>query len=216
MDALRLPSDIGGTRLGAPIVRDESSPAGYALRADGVRRALRNHGLWRSDPGRRATEELGHDLYERLDYYQRRVLAMEAVIVERGLVAPEDLAPRPAHLVPPPVDHERPVDPDDPPETSGPPRFAVGEQVRVRDDWPTGHVRTPWYVRGRTGHVTAVTGPFRNPETLAYFGTGRPALWLYQVEFAQVDLWEDYEGSPRDRLTMDIYENWIAPKEADG
>ena len=34
------------------------------------------------------------------------------------------------------------------------PRFATGDVVLVRDDYPPGHIRTPVYVRGKRGTIT--------------------------------------------------------------
>ena len=51
--------------------------------------------------------------------------------------------------------------------------FAPGDRVRVRADHPPGHIRTPFYLRGRVGEIERVLGAFANPEELA-FGRG---LW---------------------------------------
>ena len=91
------------------------------------------------------------------------------------------------------------------------PRFEPGNRVRVLPEDKPGHVRTPSYVRGKTGRVEAVLGEFRNPESLAYGGSGRPERPLYKVSFRQADLWEDYPGSADDTLYMDIYEHWLEP-----
>jgi len=91
------------------------------------------------------------------------------------------------------------------------PRFAVGEAVRVRAAFPPGHVRTPFFVRGRTGQVTEVLGPYRNPEELAYGRDGEPALPLYRVLFDSAQLWDGYEGARQDTTVVDIYENWLEP-----
>ena len=88
-------------------------------------------------------------------------------------------------------------------------RFAVGETVKVRTAFPPGHVRTPFFVRGKTGRVTEVLGPYRNPEELAYGRSGEPALPLYRVIFETAALWDDYQGPPRDTTVVDIYENWL-------
>lgn len=88
-------------------------------------------------------------------------------------------------------------------------RFEPGELVRVRADDKPGHVRTPGYIRGKTGRVAWVLGEFRNPETLAYGGSGLPKRPLYKVAFRQTDLWEEYAGSPDDALYVDIYEHWL-------
>jgi hypothetical protein len=92
-----------------------------------------------------------------------------------------------------------------------PQRFGPGERVRVRPEERPGHVRTPGYVRGRTGRVESVLGEFRNPETLAYGESGLPERPLYKVSFRQVDLWEEYPGPVDDELRMDIYEQWLEP-----
>lgn len=91
-------------------------------------------------------------------------------------------------------------------------RFVPGDRVRVRDDSPRGHVRTPSYVRGKTGVIARIHGTFRNPQTLAYGGDGLPKQSLYAVSFAQNELWTDYPR-PRDSLVVDIYENWLEPAE---
>lgn len=93
--------------------------------------------------------------------------------------------------------------------TETPPRFAPGARVRVRADGARGHVRTPGYVRGKTGQVARLHGAFRNPESLAHGGDGLPRRALYQVCFAQRDLWPGYRGPASDRLYVDLYEHWL-------
>ncbi|MEO3431090.1 SH3-like domain-containing protein [Pelagibius sp. CAU 1746] len=88
-------------------------------------------------------------------------------------------------------------------------RFDIGETVKVRAAFPPGHVRTPFFVRGKTGRVTAVLGPYRNPEELAYGRPGEPALPLYRVIFETAELWDDYRGAAQDTTVVDIYENWL-------
>lgn len=87
--------------------------------------------------------------------------------------------------------------------------FAVGDSVTVRAAFPPGHVRTPFFVRGKTGRVTQVLGPYRNPEELAYGRNGEPALPLYRVLFQTAELWDDYAGAAGDTTVVDIYENWL-------
>ena len=87
-------------------------------------------------------------------------------------------------------------------------RFSNGEEVRVRADFPPGHIRTPVYVRGKTGVVTRRFGEFTNPELAAYRLTG-PKKPLYQVRFRQIDLWPDYAGSAHDTVDLDLYEHWL-------
>ena len=90
-------------------------------------------------------------------------------------------------------------------------RLTPGTAVRVRAAFPPGHVRTPAYVRGRSGVVESHAGDFLNPEELAYGRTGEPRQPLYRVRFAQHDLWHDYSGPAQDTLIVDIYAHWLEP-----
>ena len=46
-------------------------------------------------------------------------------------------------------------------------RFAEGDRVRVRRAYPPGHVRTPYFIRGKTGEVirTRIVGFYGAGET---------------------------------------------------
>ena len=74
-------------------------------------------------------------------------------------------------------------------------RFKPGDRVRVRMADPPGHIRTPFYVRGKRGWVEDYHGAFRNPEELAYGKDGLPLKPLYLVGFKQTDLWDRYAES---------------------
>ena len=88
--------------------------------------------------------------------------------------------------------------------------LSPGDRVRVREDYPPGHIRTPVYVRGKEGVVTRVFGDFKNPETLAIGRDGLPPKRLFEVRFRQVDLWPNYNGPETDTLDIDIYEHWLS------
>jgi hypothetical protein len=81
----------------------------------------------------------------------------------------------------------------------------------VREDQHDGHHRTPWYIKGKTGTVSAFSGLFFNPETRAYGEPGLPRLPLYLVEFDQAEVWPDYKGPRRDKILVDILEHWLEP-----
>ena len=93
------------------------------------------------------------------------------------------------------------------------PRLGVGAAVQVRAAFPPGHVRTPFFVRGKSGRVTEILGPYGNPEELAYGRSGEPAPPLYRVIFETASLWDDYQGAAKDTTLVDIYENWLDPVE---
>ena len=92
--------------------------------------------------------------------------------------------------------------------------FKVGDRVKVTNASPPGHVRTPTFVRGKTGTIIRHYGTFPNPERLAYGMTGLPKLDLYQVVFPMEHIWAgDGAYAPGDTVTADIYEHWLEPTE---
>ncbi|MGF1501065.1 MAG: SH3-like domain-containing protein [Paracoccaceae bacterium] len=96
-----------------------------------------------------------------------------------------------------------------PPFPAGRPAFAPGDVVRVRRGHGPGHIRTPWYLRGRLGRIERVCGAFANPEELAYNRETAP-LPLYRVRFAMTEIW----GTPAaDTLDAEIYEHWLERAE---
>jgi hypothetical protein len=91
--------------------------------------------------------------------------------------------------------------------------FALGDRVRIVDLQKPGHVRTPRYVREKTGIIDHCCGSFENPENRAYGRIGGERIPLYRVRFRQRDLWPDYEGTEKDSLVLEIYQHWLRPAE---
>jgi nitrile hydratase len=89
--------------------------------------------------------------------------------------------------------------------------FAAGDCVRVRWADPPGHLRTPFYARGKQGVIERYLGDYPNPEELAFGRSGLPKQPLYRVRFLQRDLWPDYAGRSDDTVDIEIYEHWLQP-----
>ena len=89
--------------------------------------------------------------------------------------------------------------------------FKPGDAVQVINTHPPGHRRVPFYIRGKTGVIERVCGPYPNPEELAYGFDGLPAKELYRVRFKQTDVWSDYKGAEKDTVDIDIFEHWLLP-----
>lgn len=90
-------------------------------------------------------------------------------------------------------------------------KYRPDDEVQVRVGSPPGHFRTPQYIQGKVGRVEALCGMFKNPESLAYGGTGLPKQPLYRVEFPQSEVWEKYQGPAIDTILVDLYEHWLEP-----
>ena len=91
--------------------------------------------------------------------------------------------------------------------------FAQGDRVRVLELNKPGHVRTPFYIREKTGRVLQFCGLFLNPEDLAVGHSSGPAVECYRVEFGQAQLWPDYDGPSHDTLVIELYHHWMIPAE---
>jgi hypothetical protein len=81
-------------------------------------------------------------------------------------------------------------------------RLRVGDRVRVLDQNPAGNPRTPPYILGKRGVVTALHGAIDNPTD--HRGTYPP---LCTVEF---EVGAVFGGSSTDALMVDLHEDWLA------
>lgn len=95
-----------------------------------------------------------------------------------------------------------------PPYDPGTPAFAPGQTVRVKKGPSPGHIRTPWYLRGKTGRVERICGAFGNPEELAYGRAGGKTT-LYRVRFTMEEVWGETTETPTDTLDAEIFEHWL-------
>lgn len=91
------------------------------------------------------------------------------------------------------------------------PQFRSGDRVAVRAAYPIGHVRTPYYIRGKRGVIERLCGAYGNPEELAYARPGLPKQPLYRVRFLQREVWPTYEGNPGDTVDVEIFQHWLEP-----
>jgi nitrile hydratase len=91
-------------------------------------------------------------------------------------------------------------------------RFKTGDRVTVKFEDRPGHLRTPWYIRGKCGWIERVYGDFLNPELLAFGKDGLPKKTLYLVGFEHGEV---FGGAQRanDKVLVDIYDHWLEPQE---
>jgi hypothetical protein len=90
-------------------------------------------------------------------------------------------------------------------------RFKVNDRVEILEHCKAGHVRIPFYVRGKIGLILQYCGRYLNPEDLAIGKTSGPAIDLYRVQFDHVELWGESENLDQDRLVIEIYDHWLKP-----
>jgi nitrile hydratase beta subunit len=182
MDSLH---DLGGKqgfgRVNYPYPPHEETwePAVRALSAC----ALRNH-IYNMDEFRHAIERMAPRHYVTAAYFERHLTAVATLLVEKGLVTREELETLAGGGFPlaSPIGPGRPAAPTQ--------DFAIGETVRVKNEYVPGHVRMPGYIRGKTGVVVSLSPPYPFPDAAAHNmqATMEPT---YDVRFRARDLWPD-------------------------
>jgi nitrile hydratase subunit beta len=78
--------DRGGWPDAGPIERTEHAYTMWEKRTDAIRGILGAKQLIRTDELRRAIESIEPRQYEQLSYYERWIVGIEALLVEKGLL----------------------------------------------------------------------------------------------------------------------------------
>lgn len=88
-------------------------------------------------------------------------------------------------------------------------RYAPGDRVQVRQEPLRESNSTPYCIRGKTGLVEEVRGPFADRKDPP-LGRDRPSPQpLYQIRFQASDVWPESPGAPGDTLAVAIGEDWL-------
>jgi len=209
--------DMGGTHGFGPVEPEPNEPVFHEPwegRVLALQRAMGVTGLWTIDGGRASLENLPPLTYLAASYYQRWFLGLGRRVVAHGLVGEDEIAAgrslRPGRRLNRKLtvedakamrggNFERPA--------SAPPKFAVGDRVRTRNNHPKTHTRLPRYARGKLGTVEAIRGCHVFPDTAA-IGEGDHPQWLYTVVFAGRELWGD-DADPTTKVSIEAFEPYL-------
>ena len=192
--------DMGGMQGFGPVQPEANEPL---FHADWERRVMRltlamgATGMWNIDMSRRARETRSPADYLAKSYYELWLAGLEALIVETGLAAPDEIESGSSKGPAAPVKQVLTADKLAAALAAGspsvramarPPRFNVGDRVRTRELNPATHIRLPRYVRGRQGTVHLAHGAHVLPDANAH-GRGESPEHLYTIRFAATELW---------------------------
>jgi nitrile hydratase len=83
-----------------------------------------------------------------------------------------------------------------------------GTSITIKDSAQPGHIRTPYYIRGKTGVIERSLGEFKNPEQLAY-SLPSSLYELYRVRFKMSELWNHDIENPNDTVEAEVFSQWI-------
>jgi nitrile hydratase beta subunit len=154
---------------------------------------------------RHSIERMAPEHYLSSPYYERWLTGAATMAVEAGVTTPDELDRRAGGRFPL-SNPDRGELPDDlVPRTT--PRYAVGDQVRVRAWHPPGHTRAPRYVQGKKGTVVRVDGAF-SIDDIAAHGGGSVVDPLYAVRFASRELWGE-AGADGEVVCLNLFQRYL-------
>jgi hypothetical protein len=90
--------DRGGRADAGPINRAEHQLEDWEYLAEGISGALSEKGIRCTDESRRAMESLAPEVYESLSYYERWIAGAELILIEKGILTPEEIDAKVADL----------------------------------------------------------------------------------------------------------------------
>lgn len=156
------------------------------------------------DEVRHAVERIDVRQHVGTRYYERYVIAVATLLVETGVITQQELD----EALGAPFKLANPAHSAGRPAVSGRAPFEVGDRVVVRDEYFSGHIRCPAYVRGKQGvvlHRTTEKWPF--PDTIGHGDTSAVHQPSYHVQFSARDLW----GSAADDglVVVDLFESYL-------
>ena len=214
--------DLGGVMGFGPIAPEPDEPvfhADWEKRALALTLAAGALGEWNIDRSRHARENRSPADYLTSSYYELWEKGLASLLLAEGLVGNDELAARKA-LHPAKATKRPPLTAEQVPAAlaagspydrpaQGRAAFAVGEVVRTRVSFPSGHTRLPRYAMGKRGVVAAVHGAFVFPDSNAH-GGGEDPRWCYGVRFEGQELWGPASDPALD-VMIDCWEPYLEP-----
>ncbi len=200
--------DMGGTTCFGALADERAEPVfhhpwealGYGLGGYGID-VLR---IFNWDEARHAIERIEPQQYLAASYYERIVIGVASLFVEKGLVTQAELEHRARGRFP----LARPVATTAAAEVPAPQpaHFSVGDAVVVCRLRTSGHIRMPAYVRGKRGVVVHVAPPFSFPDAAAHGRANRQEP-TYHVRFDARALWDD--AAENSAVVVDLWQSYL-------
>src|SRR5215471_5788886 len=177
--------DMGGKQGFGPVRAEYNAvfkakwePRANALYSLGVRLGLIN-----MDEYRHAIERMEPRHYLSASYYERSLTGVATLCVEKGLVTHQELEKLAGGAFPlslPSAEGRHNAFPRE--------SFEIGDKVRVKNEFVSGHVRMPGYIRGKTGVVVGISPPYPFPDASAHNLQSQDEP-TYDLGFKTEDLW---------------------------
>ncbi len=179
-------------------------------------RAMGAAGAFNIDTSRYYRETLPPDIYLACSYYQKWLLGLEDLLIDKGFVAGSEVAAGHAREPAKPLRNGK-FTVDDVErimvrgkferKPSAPARFKPGDRVRAKNMHPATHTRLPRYARGHVGVVERNLGCNVFPDSAA-MEAGENPQWLYTVVFNGAELWGP-DTDPTLKISIDAFEPYL-------
>lgn len=166
--------------------------------------------------------------YFKFRYYEKWLGGISGFFVQEGYITQEELDAKTAEYLadgnmveaPLPTGGDVKIDEqvirylregDSPKRPAAPPKFKLGDKVRIKDVPPEAHTRLPGHLRGRTGTVTEVyEGAYAYFFSTGPDGIGDP-MPCYAVAFQPADIWGKALSDARSTVYADLFEVYMEP-----
>jgi nitrile hydratase subunit beta len=211
--------DLGGMHGMGAVITEENEPPfhhEWERRTFSLFASLFVGGHFNVDMFRHAIERMNPAHYLEESYYEHWMHAFETLLLEKGVITPEELAgiqqPGEASADIPVLRQEMVqavimTGASARVETDIPASFRAGDRVRAKNINPAGHTRLPRYVRGKTGTIVIDHGVFITPDTVAH-GLGDHPQHVYSVSFDATELWGK-NAPAKDTVRIDLWDDYL-------
>jgi nitrile hydratase len=200
--------DLGGLHGFGPVAIERNEPlfhAPWEARALAITLAASLHGRWNIDTSRFVREDRHPADYLATPYYGLWTAGLEVLAARAGMLdGSASFGPAPS---PPAMREKFAAGFGTEREAGPPPRFAAGDQVRVREMTTPGHTRCPRYCRARVGSIHARRGNHVFPDSNAQ-RQGEDPQPLYTVRFAAADLFGP-AAEPDTVVFIDLWQPYL-------
>ncbi|WP_033783538.1 nitrile hydratase subunit beta [Pantoea sp. 9140] len=211
--------DLGGMHGMGAVITEENEPPfhhEWERRTFSLFASLFVGGHFNVDMFRHAIERMNPAHYLEESYYEHWMHAFETLLLEKGVITPEELAgiqqPGEASADIPVLRQEMVqavimTGSSARVETDIPASFRAGDRVRAKNINPAGHTRLPRYVRGKTGTIVVDHGVFITPDTVAHCLGDHPQH-VYSVSFDATELWGK-NAPAKDTVRIDLWDDYL-------
>ena len=214
--------DLGGMDNFGPVIAEVNEPVfheDWERKIYSLTLAILPAGYCKIDEMRRTTENIQPAAYLQAKYYQKWLLALESILLEKDILTQEEIETGQSiraegGVVHPAVPKEmmqfamtNPVPASLDLDIEA--RFQVGDEIIAKIIHPQHHTRLPRYIRGKRGIIEQDHGVFLLPDTNAHGGPDKPQH-VYTVRFAARELWGD-EANALDTVCIDLHDDYMDP-----